>query len=256
MRLALFCRAAAGVLLMTLAHAPNGAQSEASGAPALECGYSPAGGEQRGVNHVVERGQTLWRIARAYGIGLDELARANDIADPTKIETGQVLFIPDAPVPLEVPAHPAPEREATPSLAALLRDRDSAKWQWPVADPQVLSPFGARRRSGDHRGIDVRGASGSPVVASRAGRVVYSGSGMRGYGRTIVVDHGDGTSSLYAHNSRLLVRKGQHVERGQAIAHVGRSGNATTDHCHFEIRHRGRAVDPLPHLDPIYEARR
>ena len=195
--------------------------------------------------HVVENGQTLWRIARAYGIALDELARANDIADPAVIETGQVLFVPGAASPLDVPAYRPPKKKK--------RDRD--EWLWPLADPQVLSPFGASRRARRHQGIDVRGASGSPVVASRAGRVIYSGSGMRGYGQTIVVDHGDGTSTLYAHNSRLLVHAGDNVDRGQAIAEVGRSGNATTEHCHFEIRQRGRAVDPLLHLDPPREIR-
>lgn len=230
--------AATALLVMTCAHpGPNAAPSKDK----VEA--SP------GVVHVVESGQTLWRIARAYGIELDALARANDITDPSLIETGQLLFVPGATARLDVPPYRAPKKKKNKK-----RDRDD--WMWPVADPEVLSRFGASRRAHDHQGIDVRGASGSPVVASRAGRVVYSGSGMRGYGKTVVVDHGDGTSSLYAHNSRLLVHSGEHVERGQAIAEVGRSGNATTEHCHFEIRQRGRAVDPLLHLDPPGEIRR
>jgi murein DD-endopeptidase MepM/ murein hydrolase activator NlpD len=229
--------AAAALLVMTCTHAgPSAARSKD------KVDESPA----PGVVHVVESGQTLWRIARAYGIELEELARANDVTDPSLIEAGQLLFVPGATSPLDVPPYRAPKKK---------KKRDRADWLWPVADPQVLSRFGASRRAHHHQGIDVRGASGGPVVASRAGRVVYSGSGMRGYGKTVVVDHGDGTSSLYAHNSRLLVHTGEHVERGQAIAEIGRSGNATTEHCHFEIRQRGRAVDPLLHLEPPDEIR-
>ena len=233
-------RAAAVLLVMTCAHI---------GPVAAATSKKNSGQESPGVVHVVEGGQTLWRIARAYGIELDELARANDILDPSVIEAGQVLFVPGAAAPLDVPPYRAPKGKNRKKK----RDRE---WAWPVAEPQVLSPFGASRRAHAHQGIDLRGASGSPVVASRAGRVVYSGSGMRGYGKTVVVDHGDGTSSLYAHNSRLLVEAGEQVERGQAIAELGRSGHATTEHCHFEIRQRGRAVDPLLHLEPTAGIRR
>ena len=85
------------------------------------------------------------------------------------------------------------------------------------------------------------------MLAVRSGRVLYSSS-MRDYGRTVILDHGDGLRSLYAHNSKLLVQKGQQVYRGQAIARVGRTGNATTEHCHFEIRRDEVPVDPLPYL--------
>ena len=236
--------AAAITLLITCAHlGPQAARSK---------GKNP---DSPGVVHVVENGQTLWRIARAYGIELDELARANDIADPAMIEAGQLLFVPGAAAPLDVQPYRSPDPSKNKSSKHKKNKRDRSDWVWPVAEPEVLSRFGASRRAHRHQGIDVRGASGSPVVASRAGRVVYTGSGMRGYGKTVVVDHGDGTSSLYAHNARLLVHDGEHVDRGQAIAEVGRSGNATTEHCHFEIRQRGRAVDPLLHLGPPDEIR-
>jgi len=211
-----------------------------------------------GVNHVVERGQTLWRIARAYGVDPEELARLNGIDDPTRIETGQVLFIPGATAVLDVPPYVPP---VAPDLSGAGDPRGTEEpdgsWLWPVSRPRLLSGFGVPRRSRPHQGIDVRGDTGDPtVVASRAGRVAYSGSGMTGYGKTVILDHGDGISSLYAHNSRLLVREGESVKRGQAIARVGRTGNATAVHCHFEIREHGRPVDPLSYLEPDREARR
>ena len=210
-----------------------------------------------GVDHVVLRGQTLWRIAKVYGVEIEELARANGISDTSSLETGQVLFVPGAAEVLNVPAYPAPLDSASAApRPEKVDDPGSAKWLWPVKHGEVLSYFGAPRRTHRHQGIDIRGRSGQPVRATRPGRVTYSGSGMRGYGKTVIVDHGRGLSSLYAHNSSLLVRKGQRVERGEVIAKVGRSGNASTEHCHFEIRRRDKPVDPLGYLRPTREARR
>jgi murein DD-endopeptidase MepM/ murein hydrolase activator NlpD len=203
-----------------------------------------------GVDHVVRRGQTLWRISKVYGVEIEELARANGISDTSSLDTGQVLFVPGAAEVLEVPAYPAPLGSAS-AVAP-----ESGKWLWPVKHGEVLSYFGAPRRTHQHQGIDIRGRAGQPVRATRPGRVTYSGSGMRGYGKTVIVDHGHGLSSLYAHNSSLLVHKGQRVERGDVIAKVGRSGNASTEHCHFEIRRRDKPVDPLGYLRPTREARR
>jgi murein DD-endopeptidase MepM/ murein hydrolase activator NlpD len=125
-----------------------------------------------------------------------------------------------------------------------------------VSGAAILSYFGAPRRGHSHTGIDLGGARGDDVLAARAGRVVYSGAGMRGYGKTVIVDHGDGLVSLYAHNSELLVRTGDRVKQGDPIARVGRTGNATAEHCHFEIRRDDVPVDPLLYLYPPLEARR
>lgn len=186
-----------------------------------------------GVEHVVGRGQTLWRIAQTYGVDLDELARTNGIDDPSRIETGQRLFVPGAQAVLDVPVAPVPGAGRTSLL-------------WPVRGGRVLSYFGAPRARHRHGGLDIAGDHGEPVLAAEDGEVVYSGSDMRGYGQMIILDHGDGLRTLYAHNSRLLVRRGTRVQRGQTIARVGRTGNASTDHCHFEVRLHGRPIDPLP----------
>ena len=204
---------------------------------------SPAAPEPTtdGVVHVVEPGQTLWRIARVYGVDIESLRVENDIDDPSRIPTGRELKIPGVDAIRDVPPHPAPLPEEKGVDFVL----DADAWIWPVPGGEIVSRFGDPRRSHRHAGLDIRGRAGQPVVAARAGRVRYSGSALRGYGKTVILDHGDGTTTLYSHNSELLVREGDEVAAAQEIARVGRSGNATTDHCHFEVRRGDRPFDPL-----------
>ncbi len=89
---------------------------------------------------------------------------------------------------------------------------------------------------------------GSPILASRAGRVIFSGE-RGGYGKLVILDHGDGYTTYYAHNSELLVEEGQRVEASETVALSGRSGRVTGPHVHFEVRHRGKPVDPRPLID-------
>ena len=197
-----------------------------------------------GVFHRVLPGQTLWRIARTYELTLEQIVEANSILDPSRISPGDMIWIPGVRDTLDVEIH-VPGRVAA-----------AGEWIWPVRNGTVLSGFGAPRRSHRHGGLDIKGVARQPVLASRSGRVVYAGSGLRGYGKTIILDHRDGMQSLYAHNSVLLARLGERVEQGQSIARVGRTGNATTDHCHFEIRLNDRRVDPLRWLTPGQRASR
>ncbi len=176
--------------------------------------------ESVGLFHIVKPGQTLYWISRHYGVSLEELIQLNHLSNPDELYVDQRIFVPGA-------------RALT--------------WSWPVPEGEILSYFGERRSGRRHSGVDIRGKRGQEVLAVRSGRVLFSSS-MRDYGRTVILDHGDGLSSLYAHNSKLLVQKGQQVYRGQAIARVGRTGNATTEHCHFEIRRGEVPVDPLPYL--------
>ena len=96
-------------------------------------------------------------------------------------------------------------------------------------------------------GIDLTAPRGTSIYASAAGKIVFSGF-QRRYGHIVVIDHGSGTETAYAHNSRNLVNKGQRVKQGQIIARVGRSGNATGYHVHFEYRRHGKAVNPVRHV--------
>jgi murein DD-endopeptidase MepM/ murein hydrolase activator NlpD len=218
---------------------------------------SSAAPRAAGVQHRVEAGQTLWRIARVYGLPLDELSRANGIGDPTSLEIGQWLFVPGATRLLHVPPHPEPlpgSLQAPPPVPVPAQRADAAGW--PVEGGWILSPFGARRHERLHAGVDIGGSPGQAVRAAWGGRVVYTGSTMRGYGKTIILDHGAGLSSLYAHNSHLLVDEGSWVEPGQAIARIGRTGNASAVHCHFEVRRGDVPVDPLPLLAAAHAERR
>jgi murein DD-endopeptidase MepM/ murein hydrolase activator NlpD len=119
---------------------------------------------------------------------------------------------------------------------------DAPDFQWPVAGP-VTSTFGRRSRSW-HRGLDIRADPGTPIVAAASGVVVASGFEPR-YGQRVTIEHDAGFVTVYAHNERNLVDVGQAVAGGQVIAIVGRTGRATAEHVHFEIRYDGRVYNPL-----------
>ena len=124
---------------------------------------------------------------------------------------------------------------------------ETLEFRWPL-EGQLTSTFGKRgfRR---HTGVDISAPRGTPVRAARSGQVKYVGR-MSGFGRVVVLQHALGVETLYAHNQRNLVRQGQHVARGEAIAKVGTSGNATGPHVHFEVRVGGRSTNPLGCLPP------
>lgn len=122
-------------------------------------------------------------------------------------------------------------------------DRRETDFLWPVRQATISSGFGMRRGR-VHEGIDLKAPKGSPVRAAASGRVVYA-SWMRGYGRILVLYHGDGISTVYAHNQQHLVSAGDWVQQGQEIAKLGDSGHTTGAHLHFEVRKDGRAVNPL-----------
>ena len=191
---------------------------------------TPGDTSRTGVHHTVQAGQTLWQISRIYRVPLERLVAVNGLDDPASLRIGQSLFIPGATAIREVPTE------------------TSTRFDWPISDGRILSGFGVLRAGHRHEGIDIRGNAGQPVRAAREGRIVYSGSTLRGYGKTVIIDHGSDLQSLYAHNSKLLVTEGERVTRGQVIARVGRTGNASTEHCHFEIRRHAVAVDPLHYL--------
>ena len=207
-----------------------------------------------GIVHIVQPGQTLWRIARAYDIDLDALVEANRIDDPSRVEVGTPVFIPGARATIAVAPYPAPPPSA-PSVSAP-RPELSAEFLWPVEGGAFMRPFGEPRRRHLHAGVDIRGALGQDILAARDGVVAFCGPTKTGYGTMVVLDHGDGVQTLYAHARKVLVERGDAVRRGQPIALLGRTGNATTEHCHFELRLENRAVDPMPYLLGTTEARR
>jgi murein DD-endopeptidase MepM/ murein hydrolase activator NlpD len=119
--------------------------------------------------------------------------------------------------------------------------------RWPLNRVQITSPYGPRGHE-FHEGVDLRASVGTPVFAAQTGTVIYSDRKIRGYGNMIVIRHADGITTIYAHNSRLLVHRGQRVIKGQKIAMTGRSGRAHGPHLHFEIRSGVIALNPVDML--------
>jgi LysM repeat protein len=183
------------------------------------------------VYHILRHGQTLYSVARMYGVRLDTLLDANGIADPTKVPAGTPILIPGFRRGHEHAVEPGGTAD---HLA------------WPLHGA-ITGAFGPRGKRSHHAGIDIDGNGGDPIRAAASGTVVKAGIDGR-YGRRVVLDHGDGLFTLYAHASKLLVQEGDQVRAGEEIAEVGHSGNAHGTHLHFEVRRDGRAVNPLPYL--------
>lgn len=213
-------------------------------APVVEKAPAPPA---RPVWRVVNPGDTLYSIAWEADLDYRDLARWNAIPPPYHIRRGQRLRLqpPGATRPGPVPRArgPAPRAAPVPAPEPRAAPRGPVTWQWPVRG-RILRGFNPRRRS---KGLDIAAAPGTPVRAAAAGRVVYQGSGLRGYGRLIIIKHDENFLSAYAHNEKVLVRQGQRVHRGQHIATVGRSGTDRPK-LHFEIRRHGQPVDPLRYL--------
>ena len=227
-----------------------GSRNTATGQTLKDDAAEPADG----VIHVMQAGQTLWRVARAYGVRLETLAEANGIDDPSRIDVGTPVFIPGARATLVVAPYPAPP--PTANLGPTVHRGTPTDFLWPVDGGTFMRPFGEPRRHHTHAGIDIRGTRGQDILAARDGVVAFCGGTKTGYGTMVVLDHGDGVQTLYAHAQKVLVKSGDAVRRGQPIALIGRTGNATTEHCHFEIRLENRAVDPMSYLMGTTEARR
>jgi murein DD-endopeptidase MepM/ murein hydrolase activator NlpD len=195
----------------------------------------------KGVYHVVERHQTFYRICKTYGVNLKEVASLNGISDPSKIQTGQRIFIPGAKKLLKVEIYiDDVTAEQGEKLKIAYKKLD---FIWPVQGKinDVFEEAESRR----HQGIDISSPLGTPIRASNAGMVIYSNNTIKGYGNLIVLRHSEEFVSVYAHNQVNLVEEGTWVEKGQIIGKVGQTGRATGPHLHFEIRKNKKAVDPM-----------
>jgi lipoprotein NlpD len=193
-----------------------------------------------GVVHTVGKGETLWRISHTYGVNMNAVARANGIADPTQIRTGARLLIPGVSKVLKVVPHASlASVEKSPKRLA----SDKGMFSWPIRGV-ISSRFGMREGK-LHDGIDIRAPRGTSIRAAARGRVVYVSDNFRKYGRIVILKHTKNYYTVYAHNKRNLVKVGQSVPKGKKIAMVGRSGNATGNHLHFEVRNGRKVINPL-----------
>lgn len=216
--------------------------------------------------YTVKPGDALIRIALDNGQSWRDLAKWNSLEDPNRIEVGQVLrVVPPGVDPGAVTAKPiatAPKVEARPldskppaaaastasassaPATSAAADGDNLAWGWPVTLP-VSAGFDDQR----NKGLDFAGKAGDPVFAVADGRVVYAGSGLRGYGNLVIIKHNNTYLTAYAHNRAMLVEQDQVVRKGQRIAEMG-STESDTVKLHFEVRKLGKPVDPAKLLPP------
>ena len=195
--------------------------------------------------YIVKADDNIHSIAFALEVTPGQLRHANPWVDPLYIEPGTRLVIPDNSTHSRY-AYGDAGQDANQAGAKTENQLRRSDFIWPLAQFEVSSHFG-RRRGRPHAGIDLLASRGTPIRASAAGRVKFAGYN-RGYGLMIVIDHGSGIETAYAHNQRNKVQQGQRVHQGEIIATVGRTGNATGYHVHFEFRRYGRALDPVRHL--------
>ncbi len=185
-----------------------------------------------GVLHQVATGESLWEISERYNVPLDEIARANAITDPSRIQPNTKLVIPGA-------------TQLRPRDVLLVNGQLQKAFDWPVRG-RISSTFGPRWGR-MHNGLDIAVPTGTHVKSAADGRVTFAGWNG-GYGILVIIDHGNGIETRYAHNSRLNVKVGQRVSRGETVAYSGNTGVSTGPHVHFEIRYRNNPVNQQTNL--------
>ncbi|MFV1872851.1 MAG: peptidoglycan DD-metalloendopeptidase family protein [Oleiphilus sp.] len=220
--------------------------------------------------HVVQPGDTLYRIAWRYGRELKELAATNNIDPPYVIRPGQKISLEKSPAYVaeakkSARKHDSRERNVTKSKnnvsdrKSVTKDKKynnfkNIKWSWPHVGPIIAKYYSRSSRNLDglaqgvpNKGIDISGQIGDPIFAAADGEVVYAGNGLLGYGNLVIINHNEHYLSAYAHNRKILVKEGQIIKIGQKIAEMGSSESQQTK-LHFEIRRDGQPVDPLKYL--------
>lgn len=195
-----------------------------------------------GVVHKVGSGETIYTIAKKYKTDPQKIVNFpfNDFVDPDTftLRAGQILYVPDGVIEEKKPTIRR-QRYIAQIRAGV---KGTSNFIWPTSGRITQRPVWY------HMAVDIANKSVPPVLASDQGTVVYSGCLRYGYGCHIVIDHGNGYQTLYAHLSRLYVSSGQSVAKGQTIGKMGSTGRSTGTHLHFEIRKGGRLLNPLSFL--------
>jgi len=228
--------------------------------------------QKQGVYHTVTKGVTLYRIGLAYKVPIAKLMEANGLSSPSALKVGRRLFIPGAKKVLHVepfvPLSSWERKDLERSLeiedkpvagaSSIERTEEKPPWFgkeldiiWPIQG-KVNSPFGPRGKK-FHAGIDIASPSYQEVKAAMDGEVILARNSPKGYGNVVVIRHNLGFSTIYGHMNVIIAEEGEAVRQGQAIGGVGSTGKSTGPHLHFELRHDGRPLDPLPLLPMTIE---
>ncbi len=228
--------------------------------------------------HEIRRGQTGIAIARAYGVDWSRVATLNGLEEPYILRTGHRILLPSdrevaamsreeraaafdldiddiitggepALAENEAPAPPVrtAQRDLPPDAAVRSPANFTGRFGWPMTGP-ILTGFGSAGSGQRNYGIDIGAQMGTPVLAAADGTVLYAGDEIQVHGGLVLISHGDGWITAYAHMSNLQVTRGQRVERGQMIGRASDTGQAEEPKLHFEIRRNREPVDPVRHL--------
>lgn len=209
----------------------------------------------------VKKGDTLYSIAKRNNMTVAQLARINNVKEPYTLALNQRLKLTDWEENTNTSSHTtttstkASKNTTTTSASSnstsyknvtIPKSAQSKRFDRP-ASGQIIQKFGSTQNA-HNDGINIAGKLGDPIKAADAGQVVYAGSELKGYGNLLLIKHKDGWITAYAHNDKLLVKKGAQVTRGQKIATMGKTGGVKTPQLHFEVRYKTKVVDPEKYL--------
>ncbi|MBG8609708.1 LysM peptidoglycan-binding domain-containing protein [Neisseria meningitidis] len=252
-------------------------------APAVSGTYVPsyAPVDINAATHTIVRGDTVYNISKRYHISQDDFRAWNGMTDNT-LSIGQIVKVKPAgyaaPKTSAVESRPAvsaaaqtsvkpaaqPPVQSAPQPAAPAAENKAVPTPAPAPQSPATSPFGTRSVGGivwqrptqgkvvadfggNNKGVDIAGNAGQPVLAAADGKVVYAGSGLRGYGNLVIIQHNSSFLTAYGHNQKLLVGEGQQVKRGQQVALMGNT-DASRTQLHFEVRQNGKPVNPNSYI--------
>lgn len=199
------------------------------------CGSQPI---RRPATYIVKPGDTLYSIAWRNGVDYHELARFNHIGSDFRINAGQVLRFPGRGAMHQSPVVTA--RSAASAPASSPMPVSHIDWRWPASS----NDYSLTTRPNGGKGLVINGITGQNIVAAAAGKVVYAGTGLLGYGQLLIIKHDESFLSAYGHTQSLYVHEGDAVSAGQKIASMG-TGPDGTPQLYFEIRSNGRPLSPL-----------
>ena len=255
------CSSTLGILKKTVDTSPPVPKQSKAEKPKSEQSDS----DEEGAFHIVGSGETLGHICDVYGLDLKRVAKINRLKRPFKLRVGETVFLPAAALLDECDEKPEiktagkkasgkshAKRRSICNVAKAIRGRPDPAvpgLKFPVPGGVLTSPFG-HRWGVFHRGLDIAASRGTPVLSCASGKVLFTGTRkrFRNYGKVVLLDHGNGVYTQYAHLSRILVTKGGKVRKGQKIALVGNTGKSTGPHLHLEVRVSNNLYNPLAYF--------
>lgn len=206
----------------------------------------------------VKRGDSLYQVSLVFDVSVTRLARANALRDPFTVHPGDELRVPYAGSGHNIANRSKPTSRARVQKASVSSHaprnytapaRSSSRFMRPVSG-RVISRFGPKKGGLHNDGINIKAPRGAPVRAAENGVVMYTGDDLKGYGNLVLIKHGGGYVTAYAHMGKILVKRGQKLNAGETVGTVGSTGQVNTPQLHFEIRKGSRALDPQKYLAP------